>query len=257
MSMKPCTEHPGLPNPVVAGIRRAEQVFYEQVGDRRTLEHGIAFFDVDYPGSAQDNAFREVLVASSDDLPAALADVEAFYASHNLTCRQWVPCLAQAIDMIEPFLTSRGLIPRAFAAMAIGRWPEVQVNTQVRIFPARAMRQAFRGLHEDELVARIEERRLDYAQFDVHVATFEGKPAGRCGLMQAGEIGQICNLFVAPPFRRHGVGRTLVSHAINMARRLMMKVVCCKVSANDADSVSFLQACGFERHGEIVEFHRP
>ena len=62
-----------MANEVISAIRRADQVFYEQVGEKITLEHGIAFFDAAYPHARQDNAFREVWVADPGVMPAAWA----------------------------------------------------------------------------------------------------------------------------------------------------------------------------------------
>ena len=36
-------------NTVTSSIRRADQMFAEQVGENTTLDHGIAFWDQDYP----------------------------------------------------------------------------------------------------------------------------------------------------------------------------------------------------------------
>lgn len=244
------------PNAVISGVRRAEQVFHEQVGQKQTLEYGIAFFDVEYPQSQQDNAFREVLIENPQVVPQAWAEAQAFYGQRKLQCHRWVPSLAQSLGVIEPFLTSQGMLRRSFAALAISSWPQIKSDRNVRVLPARAMRQAFRKLHADALTAQIEERRLDYAQFDVCVAIVDGQPAGRCGLLQAGEIAQVRDLHVAEPFRGRRVGATLLSHMLDVARRLMMKVVCTKTEADNAAGLDFLRACGFEQQGDMIEFHR-
>ncbi len=241
---------------ITSAVRRADQVFSEQVGDKATLDCGIAFFDVQYPHSAQDNALREVWVEQPDAMPAAWAQVEQLYADRGTECCGWIPALGQSVTAIEPYLLDRGLRKHTLAAMGLSDWPTLAGDPGVRVLPARAMRKAFRSLHVDEQEADLEERRLDYAQFDVFVAVVDAQPAGRCGLLQVGEIADIRNLYVSPAFRRRRVAATLIAHALEMAQRLMMKSVCGKIDVENTDGIALLRSCGFERHGEVVEFWR-
>ena len=89
---------------IVSAIRRADQIFFEQVGAKLTLEHGIAFFDREYPRSQRDNVFREVWVEKADLMPQAWEEVEAFYKSRGLSCYGWVPALGQRVELVEPYL---------------------------------------------------------------------------------------------------------------------------------------------------------
>ncbi len=241
---------------IASAVRRADQVFSEQVGDKFTLDCGVAFFDVEYPHSAQDNVLREVWVEQPEAMPAAWAEVEQFYADRGTKCCGWIPALGQSVAVIEPFLLDQGLRKHTFAAMGLSDWPTLAGDPSVRVLPARAMRKAFRGLHYDDQQANIEERRLDYAQFDVFVAVIDAQPAGRCGLLQVGEIADVRNLYVSPAFRRRQVATTLVAHALEMARRLMMKSVCGKIDIENTEGTALLRSCGFERNGEVIEFWR-
>ena len=245
-----------MANEVVSAIRRADQVFYEQVGEKITLEYGIAFFVTECPHAQQDNAFREVWVADLGAMPAAWAEVEAFYARRDLTCYRWVPALGQAAETIERFLLEKGLRKEPQAAMHLREWLDFTVEPNVRVLPARAMRQAFRALHEDPQHVAIEERRLDSPQFDVFVATVDNRPAGRCGLLQVGEIANVRDLYVTPEFRQGNVEEALLAHMLEMARRLMMRIVCAKVDVRDAETIAFLEHHGFRQEGEMVEYAR-
>ena len=241
---------------IASAVRRSDQIFSEQVGDKTTLDCGVAYFDLQYPHSTQDNVLREVWVEQADAMPAAWAEVEQLYADRGAECRGWIPSLGQSVAVIEPFLLEQGLRKQTHAAMSLSDWPTLAGDPDVRVLPARAMRKAFRSLHHDDQEADIEERRLDYAQFDVFVAIIDGQPAGRCGLLQAGEIANLRNLYVRPAFRRRRVAMTLVAHALEMARRLMMKSVCGNIDVENTEGMALLRACGFERHGETVEFWR-
>jgi len=240
---------------IVSAIRRADQIFFEQVGEKLTLEHGVAFFDRDYPQSRQDNVFQEVWVEKAELMPQAWDEVEAFYKSHDLSCYGWVPALGQQVELIEPYLLERGLHRQSLAAMYVPDWPDLQVTPGLRVLPARAMRKAFRELFESEESAELDQRRLDCPQLDIFVAVIDGQPAGRCSLLQAGEIGNIRDLYVAPEFRRRRVATSLLVHVLEMSHRLMMRIVCAKVDSQDAASITFLEHCGFEQQGEVVEYY--
>ena len=243
-------------NHIASAVRRADQVFSEQVGDKSTLDCGVAFFDVEYPHSAQNNVLREVWVEQSEAMPAAWAQVEQFYSDCGTECCGWVPSLGQSVAVIETFLIDHGLRKQTLAAMGLSAWPTLPVDPSVRVLPARAMRKAFRSLHQDDREADLAERRLDHAQFDVFVAMVDAEPAGRCGLLQVGEIADVRNLYVSPAFRRRQVATTLISHVLEMARRLMMKSVCGKIDVENTEGMALLRSCGFEQHGEVVEFWR-
>ena len=240
---------------IVSAIRRADQIFFELVGEKLTLEHGIAFFDQEHPRSQRDNVFREVWVEEAELMPQAWDEVEAFYKSHDLSCCGWVPALGQQVELIEPYLRERGLHRQSLAAMYVPDWPDLQVTPGLRVLPARAMRQAFRGLFDSAESAELDERRLDCPQVDIFVAVMDGQPAGRCSLLQAGEIGNIRDLYVAPEFRRRRVAASLLAHVLEMSHRLMMRIVCAQVDSQDAESITFLKHCGFEKQGELVEYH--
>ena len=131
----------------------------------------------------------------------------------------------------------------------------MQVAQGLRVLPARAMRQAFRELFDSAASAELDERRLDCPQLDIFVAVIDGKPAGRCSLLQAGEIGNIRDLYVAPEFRRRRVAASLLAHVLEMSHRLMMRIVCAKVDSQDTPSITIHEHCGFEQQGEIVEYY--
>lgn len=241
---------------IVSAVRRADQIFSEQLGEKVTLECGIAFIDTEYPHSIDDNVFREVWVDQPEKMPAAWSEVEQFYAQRNVVCRGWVPALGQPLEVVEPFLLQKGLVKHSLAAMCLAEWPEIPADDGLRVLPARAMRRAFRELYDDARTAEAEERRFDQPQFDVFVALAGDQVVGRCGLLQVGEIANVRNLYVRSESRRRRVGSTLLAHTVEMARRLMMKIVCANVDVQNTGGIRFLESCGFERAGESAEFYR-
>jgi GNAT superfamily N-acetyltransferase len=240
----------------LSALRRTDQLYYEQISARRTLECGLAFTAREFPTSVGDNAFREVLLPEGHGMDAAWREVEDFYSTQGLVCRRWVPSAAQRPEALEPHLAAHGFVRRTITGLALTSWPQGDASTRIRVLPARAMRRAFRGLHASEEEATLAERRLDYAQFDVYVALCEDVPAGRCGLMQAGEIAEVRELFVVPHARRRGVGSALLAEALSLARRLMMRIVVSRLPHGADEALGFLEKRGFTADGVLVEFER-
>jgi GNAT superfamily N-acetyltransferase len=240
----------------LGALRRADQVFFEQVSERETLDHGLAFYAPDYPSSPGENAFREVVVPDATIVAEVYEITEAWYAQHGLRCLRWIPALGQEPDVLESELASHGWIRRDMAAMRLAVWPDDAQPADVRILPARAMRRGYRTMFEGEAAADLAEQRLDYAQYDAFVAVRDGRVLGACGLLQAGEVAEVRDIMVLPDERRSGVGRTLALEAMGLARRLLMRSICTRVGSDDADGRAFLSQLGFEEDGVFVEFDR-
>ncbi len=240
----------------LSSLRRADQLFFEQISERVTLGFGLAFHAPEFPLAVGDNAFREVLIEAHDDLDAAWTEVEEFYTARQLVCRRWVPSSAQDVEILAPFLESHGFARREDVALQVIDWPDLDAPNGLRVLPARAMRRAFRSTYDIEHAAELAERRLDYAQYDVFVAMKKGEPVGRCGLFQAGEIAEIRELFVTPSHRRTGIATALIAEVLGMARRLMMRIVTARVDAACEGALTFLKQSGFTDQGRLIEFDR-
>lgn len=237
-------------------IRRADQVYFEFVCSRQTLDHGIAFTAQQFPDAPEHNAFREVVIQHGDALPAVWEQVGRHYADQGLRCRAWVPSAEQSLAVIELFLLEAGLTKRTFDALQVETWPELTIDDAVRVLPARAMRQTLHEMFGPEQAALVEAH-MDYSQYDVSVAIVDGRAAGCGGLLQAGEIGMIRDLYVVPSARRRRIGSTLLNSLLQLARRLMMRIVVMRVDAADPTAMAFARQAGFVAGGELVEFHAP
>ncbi|RJP35042.1 MAG: hypothetical protein C4547_10015 [Phycisphaerales bacterium] len=95
------------------------------------------------------------------------------------------------------------------------------------------------------------------AHLDMFVATVDGRPAGRGGLYQAGDIGCVKGLHVAPAFAADGrVATALLAQITTLARRLALPNVCTQAPADATEFRAALLAAGFIPAGQIVEYDR-
>lgn len=255
----------GGPTPA-GSVLRAKQAYLELMGVKLTLDCGIAFLCENIPGYREGQQFREVMVESPDELPPAFAAAEEHFAEHDARCTRWALAEAQDPAAVEPFLTAQGFRRLDVQALALNAWPTPEPNTLVRVLPARPMRAAYircwqsamaylPAADQEAAVAAAVER-LDDHRMDSAVAMLDGEPAGVGGLFQVGDIGMVADFYVMPKMRRRGVGSALLHHAIALARRLTMRLVCAEVPLANAGGLAFLARHGFVDGGRFVEYLR-
>mgnify|MGYP002625504842 CR=1 FL=1 len=236
-----------------------------QLCEKETLDFGIAFYSSDFAALPEANQFREVCIEDEVRIPTAFDQAESWFTKHGLTCHKWAPAQGMASDQLSGFLQARGFARCAFQVVALREWVEFDETPDVRILPARAMRQAFRDTFsrsasaptpEQTLVAQAAELRLDDPQFDMYVAVVDRQPAGRGALYQIGDIARVVDLDVLPGFEFKGVENALLAHIVAMAKRLQFRTVLAQIPTADAQRAAWFRRAGFGPDGEIVEFGR-
>jgi len=250
----------------VGSLLRSTQAFCIQLCDKQTLDFGIAYHCARFGDLPEVNQYREVIATEPSDVSVAFDEAERCFGEAGLTCHRWAPADGRASDALAGFLVGHGFVQRAFTAMRLAAWTDLEPRDAVRILPARAMRSVFRDtyLHAGapadplrrERLADLYGERLDDPQFDMFVALIDKQPAGRCALYQVGDIARIMDLSVMPGMADRGVERTLLAHLLALAKRLAMRNVCTLIDANDAARIELARRAGFVEDGTIVEFHR-
>jgi N-acetylglutamate synthase-like GNAT family acetyltransferase len=207
-----------------------------------------------------------VVVDDPSRIPAAFDEAERLFQGQGLTCLRWAPAGGHASDKLAGFLVSRGFRLRTYFAMALTRWVDIEVASDVRVLPARAMRAA---LHKTlpgaasaapsatlQLLVDAYEERLDDPQFDMFVALVENQAAGRCALFQVGDIARLMDLDVLARFANRGVDAALTAHVLALAKRLAMRTICVQIDSDDGATKAWFESVGFVEDGTIVEFER-
>jgi len=128
----------------LTAVLRANQAYCEQLAQKTTLQSGIAFFSTAWPRLPQANQFREVVVPDPQHLADAYGEATAFFAERGLTCSRWAPAFDQPPDEMATFLDAKGYRRRETLAMALREWPDLPARDDLRVLPARPMRQAYR-----------------------------------------------------------------------------------------------------------------
>ncbi|HMQ15356.1 MAG TPA: GNAT family N-acetyltransferase [Phycisphaerae bacterium] len=247
---------------VVSAVRRSDQVYYELVSSRHTIDCAYAYTCGDFPDLAECNFVGEVVLADTPD-PVAL--VNAHFAERGLRCHRWEPAAIQPPAPVEALVSPLGFERRETAALGLSREP-APAQCPVRILGGRAMRRAYTavvaqrsaagGRLSDQL-ARHQLERLNEPQYDAFVAISGDDPVGMVSLLQVGEIGRICDLYVLPDRRGRGVAAALLAHVISTARRWSLRTLCARVAVENDAALRVFSRAGLEEHGRIVSFSRP
>ncbi|MGB0716817.1 MAG: hypothetical protein ACPGXK_13120 [Phycisphaerae bacterium] len=252
-------------NETIAKLERTSQAACNQICEKQTLELGIAYYSPAFPNSAQLNQYREVIAKDSDQYAAALKEANEWFGEQRLRCHGVAMADGSSPDALIAFLADDGYQCRQFAAMQLTSWGEISVSENVRILPARAMRPALRETFvEDErfvaepapLRADIVSERMDDAAYDMHVALVDGRPAGRCGLYQVGDIARVVELAALEGDHQAATLESLLGHSLALAKRLTMRTICMQVPVEDEMTLDLCRRAGFEQDGTLGEFER-
>jgi GNAT superfamily N-acetyltransferase len=264
----------------VGSLLRSTQAYCSELCEKETLEYGIAYYNPRFASLPEANQFREVLIEDPSRIPEAFEQTETWFRQRKMICRRWAPAGGQGTDELKDFLMRRGFRPRRHLAMSLARWVDRETPKDVRILPARAMRDAYRETFTRfetpgssalrELLAEASLERLDDPHLDMVVALWDKQPVGRCGLYQVGDIARVMSVCVLPMYAGRGIEEALLAHVLALAKRLTMRTVLTQIDETDRAGLHpsdlplqrsralelTLEEAGFVCDGEIVEFER-
>jgi ribosomal protein S18 acetylase RimI-like enzyme len=134
----------------------------------------------------------------------------------------------------------------------------------LKIIPARASFKHVRALAEESArdwntsnLADAKLLHLDDPHTDALVALRDGVAAAYLAVMSVGEIGAIQDLYVSSPFRRQGIGRTMMSRALEIAARSLFKHVFVSVGPENEAAIGLYHRGGFAKIGEAILYRAP
>ncbi|MFO0840117.1 MAG: GNAT family N-acetyltransferase [Phycisphaerae bacterium] len=251
----------GLTHATLA-IRRANQVYFEQVGARTTLNCCYAYVNETHPNLPTCNFVGEV--ALRGDGAACWDEVQRFFAERQATCSRWIPSAEQLPEELDALLAPHGFVRRESVANILHR-EAAPPDPRIRVLAARAMRRAYtqiasrRALEHprwSDALTSVQLERLNDAQYDAFVALRGDEPLAMAALLQVGEIGRLCDMYVIPEARRQGIGAAMVSYLIATAKRWRLRPIVVDADATNTAGRRLLAQRGFTEDGTIVSLCR-
>ena len=243
-----------------SAVRRSDQVLAALGAATRPIPGGSAHYSAARPDLPECNFIGD---AAIDDLDSFEA-VNAAFGECAARCRMWVPALGLEVAPLAGRLLPRGFRQIEFTAWLWnpGRPPLAKPADGMRVLAGRAMPRAFQAVVAERAAggalapqrASLAADRLDSPHYEPFVALVDERPAGTAALLQAGEIGRICELFVISDLRGRGVGRALVDALLRTAMRWSLRPICARSPAPDAAAARFLEKTGFVPDGTMTAF---
>lgn len=254
------------PTDLLRYFAKAELHWSRHVAQDVELEFGIALTNTDFPGVFFANRMSNVA------LPDGMTGEQAFGAASDHFGAAGARCYGWTLDPAAPsartqpiadYLLARDFRRDANDVMYLQGMPSspiVEVGG-LSIIPARA---SFRHTHE--LLAESASRynhppladasmlHLDDSHTDALIALRDGQPAAYVAVLSVGDVGAIEELFVSAPFRSQGIGRTMMSRALEICARSQFRHVFLEGDPANAAAKHLYESCGFRKIGEMVAF---
>ena len=257
------------PEPLVRYFHQTEQRMAEHLGEVTALEVGTAIANPALPNVHDANVLLDAAI------PEGMSAAEAFDMGRSHYAAQgtrWWKCVlnpslpTERTSPLAEHLVASGYTRASSDILYLDRMPTATVAEAagVRIIPARASYRHARQLAE-EIAAAVGEPQvaevllldLDDPHWDAVLALIGAEAAGHVGVLAVGEIGRIETLHVSAKHRRRGVGRTLMSRALEICARSLFKHVFLSCRAENAPAQALYAQLGFRKVGEFVEYRAP
>jgi ribosomal protein S18 acetylase RimI-like enzyme len=122
---------------------------------------------------------------------------------------------------------------------------------------ARILFDEFAGQYDHPPLAEATMLHLDDPHVDGLLALRDGVAGAYVMVLSSGDVGTIVSLFVSAAFRGQGVGRTMMSRALEICARSQFRHVFLDVAQDNSVAQGLYRACGFEKVGEMVALDAP
>jgi ribosomal protein S18 acetylase RimI-like enzyme len=247
---------------------KTENLWAEHMASAEALDVGTAYTNGELSEIWDANTIRDVAVPEELSAQDAFEQVEAHYASKGTRCFYWTfnpSAPAQRTQPLMELLLSRGHQAFSNDVMALHQAPLRAVGEMagVKIIPARASFRHTRQILEESAerytpqLADANMLHLDDPHWDALLALKDGEPVAYMGVLAAGEIGRIDDVYVAKAHRRQGLGALMLSRVLEISARSLFRHVLLSVNPKNQAAIGLYEKFGFAKVGEIVGYFRP
>jgi GNAT superfamily N-acetyltransferase len=236
------------------------------LGEETELDFGRWIFNPDLPDSSDSNCLHDAFLIPGLSASQLLADMTERTRNAGVPWRRCSINPSAKIDQTEPLidaLKNAGWSPTPLEVRY--RIPDKKGDgdlfspSDLTIIPARASYRHYRQLMElrEPDTADIALLHLDDSHVDSLLALRGGQAVGCISVLATGEVGTLREWFVSADHRRQGIGKLLLSRALEICARGLLRHVMIGLPV-DADTTARLwSARGFESIGEWKTFGGP
>jgi ribosomal protein S18 acetylase RimI-like enzyme len=231
--------------------------------DEAQLDCGTALSNAALNEVPEANCVFDAALPPGAAAAGAAAEVAEHFARAGSACLQWVPNPSAPPDRVTPLiehLVGQGLSSTTLDILHLPRLPQAAVREAagLQIIPARASFRHARALAEQDAAARGSPQwadatmlHLDDPRFDAMLALKDGQAVAIAGVLGVGEWAGVQLLFVAEPYRRQGIGRTMMSRVLEVCVRSLYRHVLLSIEPRNAAGQGPFRQLGFEKVGSL------
>jgi ribosomal protein S18 acetylase RimI-like enzyme len=246
-------------------FHRTELHWTRSLGEETALSCGTAFTNPQLPNLYDGNRILDAALPEGMSPEDAVHEADAHYQNRGTRCWRWVlnpsAPTATTTPLADHFLSAGAKRVAADILHLAGRPAPIEEVPGLTIIPARASFRHARALAEEAAkrwnepqVAEAHMLQLDDPQWDALLALRDGRPVGGIGVLSVGDVGRIDEVFVSETARRQGIGRTLMSRALEICARSLFKHVLLSVDPQNAAAMALYASIGFRKVGEIAAY---
>lgn len=253
-------------------FHKTERHWTQHVAEQTDLTLGSAYSNPELP-DVHDNRMLDASLPAGANLDEALAEVQAHFSSRRARCTNWVlnPSAPpeQTQPLIEWFSSCQARSHRE-DILHLMRPPNstAAAPADVKIIPARASYRHVQELGQEQVSRRDPQSaaqgleammlHLDDPHYDALLALKQGKAIAKVGVLAVGEVGRIQPLYVSEPHRGQGMGRVMMSRALEICLRSLFKHVFVSCNSENGPALSLYAKLGFQKIGEMISYYpRP
>jgi ribosomal-protein-alanine N-acetyltransferase len=256
------------PDDLARLYHRTELHYTRHLAEELALDMGTGFYNRALPGVWLANRLLDAALPDGM-LPAEAVSVsDAAFAEQGVRCNQWLLNPAAPAARTAPlaeYLVATGWAAESADILCLTGTPSglVREAPGLTIIPARASFRHTRQLAEESAarwgepqVADAHMLHLDDPHWDALLAIKDGTAVGYAGVLAVGDLGRIDQIYVAAGHRRQGIGRTLMSRAMEVCVRSQFRHVMLAVAPDNAPAQALYGQLGFRKIGELATYQR-
>jgi ribosomal protein S18 acetylase RimI-like enzyme len=249
-------------------FHKTERHWTQHLAEEAQLSCGSAFCNPNLNRVWDANRLLDGALPEGKSAAEVFDEVQSYFSQQGARCMRWGMNPSSSNEVAAPLvahLEKQGFSTQSHDIMYLARMPaSVSEVAGLKIIPARASYKHATVLAEQWAASWREPQLVDAAMMhlddphcDTLIALRDGQPAAAVAVLAIGEIGRIDGVFVSPDFRRHGIGRTMMSRALEICARSLFKHVFLSCDGNNAPAIALYSQLGFQKIGQIVSYYAP
>jgi len=250
-------------------FHKTEVAWTQHLGEERELDIGLAYSNAALARVHHANRILGAMLPPGADVDALLDEVDSHFRSAGVTCWRWSMNPSAAPDQTRPIIDAlerRSHTRTSLDLMHLTQSVDLRFESpnDLQVIPARASYRHTREFSElaaaeagEPQFADASMAHMDDPHYDLLIALQAGVPVARGGVLTAGDIGLIEDIYVAAAARGRGLGRLIMLRCLEICARSLFRHIILSVAPQNTTAIALYHKLGFRKFGEFVEWVRP